>query len=250
MKPLRFQRVDVSNFGPFDREQSLSLLEGLTLVAAGNGLGKTTVVKRLRYEYENTPLANPPAQYSATLGWLIFLDEDMPMPYGGRPWTPLATLISTYREFATKRSDFQDEVIRNIQQLLRAKAENLSSAFLATLDKLGLDVGEDGLLDFCVNDGEQTNHWFQASGERLVLYLSINSAVRKILSLDAPFVVDAQFGLLDGDLRRPCFQFAKLMSKQVLVLENDPVLKALDLKPSHRIAINQRTGKSIIRKFD
>jgi hypothetical protein len=248
---FRFRNVDVSNVGPFDSKQLIYFTDGLTLVAGENGTGKTTIVKTLRREHEGSGFTKRQKTNEAS-SCIVFFDDNVQAPCGGTPWTPLISLMSTHQEFITRRREFENDLTKNVQQLLRAKIESRSSKFLTRVsftEQLQVRVVDDGTVAISTNDGEDIIDCFQAMGERLVLYLSINAAVRKLLSLDLPFVVDSQLGYLDRSLLYPCYQFIVGVSQQTIVFENGLVVEMLGLKPHFQIVYDRMKGKSIIEKI-
>lgn len=249
---LRFRNVDVSNAGPFASEQSLYFSEGLTLVAGGNGTGKTTIAKTLRREYESTNRLTPEREIAEIPSWLIFFDDDVRTPYGGAPWAPLALLMSSHREFFTRRSDFDSDLTMNVRKLLGTKLETRYSKFstrVTSPDQLHVTLNDDGAVVLTVNDGEHVIDCFQAMGERLALFLSINAAVRKLLFFDVPFVVDSQLGFLDQSLLRSCYQFIPGVGKQTIVLESSLIVEMLGLRPHFQIVYDPRLERSTIEEI-
>ncbi|MFZ4858182.1 MAG: AAA family ATPase [Desulfuromonadaceae bacterium] len=247
----RFRYLDVSNSGPFDREQSLYFSGGSSLINADNGSGKTTIVNTLRREFGRATISELGRENIEILNNFIFFDGEVRTPYGGAPWDQLVSLMSFCWEFSTNLRNFESDLTKNIRQLLAAKIESQSSKFSVRVtapEQLHASVSYDGVINVTANGEENINDCFQAMGERLVLYLSINDAVRKQLSLDVPFVVDSQLYGLDQWLFQPCFQFIKGVSEQVIVLENSPIVNALSIKANYRLNYHQMTGKSTIEK--
>lgn len=247
---LRFRHIDFSNLHPFDSEQSLQFLDGLTIIVGKNGAGKTTIVDALRREYEDTNNITQGGGLAGIPSWLIFFDrhlEDLPRP--GLPWAPLVLLMASHLEILIRRNDFDSNLTKNIRELLGQKIESQSSKFLTVASspgQLNAALNDNGAIIITSSDGECINDCFEATSERLALFLSINAAVRKLLSLDVPFVVDAQFRICDTDLLESCYQFIPGFSKQTIILEHDSFLERLGIKSNFQIIFNPDLNKSLI----
>jgi len=248
---FRFRNVDVSRLGTFDSGQLLCIPDGLTLVAGRNGTGKTTIAEALRREYYDAKRTTSESRDQEVPSWLIFFNDSVQMPYGAVHWAPLASLMSCRREFFTRRRDIESDLTKNIRLLLRDKIESRVSKFstrVTSPEQMLVTLTDDGALVVVTESGEQIIDYFQAMGERLALYLSINAAVRNLLCLDVPFVVDSQLGQFDKAVLSACYQFIAEVRKQSIVLESNFVVEALGVEPRIRIAQDPITGISTIEK--
>jgi hypothetical protein len=248
---FRFRNVDVSRLGPFDSDQLLCIPDGLTLVAGRNGTGKTTIAEALRREYYGAKRTTSESRDQEVPSWLIFFNDSVQMPYAGAHCAPLASLMSCRREFFTRRRDIESDLTKNIRLLLRDKIEGRVSKFstrVTSPEQMLVTLIDDGAVVVATESGEQIIDCFQAIGEKLALYLSINATVRNLLCLDIPFVVDSQLCQLDKALLSVCYHFVAEVSKQSIVLESNFVVDALGVEPRIRIAQDPITGISTIEK--
>ncbi|WP_427500882.1 AAA family ATPase [Methylomonas sp. MED-D] len=243
---LRFGKIDVSGEGPFDSGQSLSFSDGLTLIAGGNGTGKTTIANALRRKFE---CSDNSSDIRDIADWLIFLDDYVDTPCGGAPWRQLALLISSHHQSLIAPKSFEDDLTSNIREMLRVKVGsgfNKFSTRVTSVEQLRATIANDGAAFVTAVNGEDISASFQAMGERLVLYLSINASVRKLLRLDVPFVVDSQLGCLDQSLLHSCYKFISEISKQTIILESNYVVERLGEKPQLLISYHPHTNCSTI----
>ncbi|MBM3204328.1 hypothetical protein FJZ55_10555, partial [Candidatus Woesearchaeota archaeon] len=237
-------KIDVSGEGPFDSGQSLSFSDGLTLIAGGNGTGKTTIANALRRKFE---CSDNSSDIRDIPDWLIFLDDYVDTPCGGEPWKQLALLISSHQSLIAPKS-FEYDLTSNIREILRVKIEsgfNKFSTRVTSVEQLRVTIAKDGAA-FVTANGVDITHSFHANNERLVLYLSINASVRKMLRLDVPFVVDSQLDRLDQSLLHSCYKFISEISKQTIILESNYVIEKLGEKPQHLIKYDPHTRLSTI----
>jgi hypothetical protein len=113
--------------------------------------------------------------------------------------------------------------------------------------RLRANVSREGRLDITDEPrGRNINAYFHAMGKQVVLFLAINQALRELLSLDPPLVVDCLLDNLDMALLLPCFQFICGTSGQKIVIARDDVIRELGVKPDYRIAFDSVSGKSAI----
>lgn len=249
---LRFRNVDVSNVGRFDNEQSLCFSDGLTLIDVGNrGGGAIPIVEALHREYESTnglAFQEGIGEFPSRL--IFFEDFTTDGLYGAAPWEPLVGFMQTHPELSVKRSDLESELTKNVRKLLGAKIESRASKFsygVASPEQLRVSLNDGGAICVTGYDGGDLSDCFHAKDERIVLYLSINAAVRKLQSWDVPFVVDSQLGRLDEWVIHSCYQFIPEMSKQVIIFEH--YRERLGLRPSFLIVDDPSSGKSRIEKI-
>lgn len=249
----RFHSVDISNTGPFDGGQSIILSDDLTVVAAGNGLGKTTIAKALRRSFDMSNhhvIEAGGFAITSSTSWLVFFgEEDLNLPYGGEAWVPLANLFSISPILAERRQEFECLITTLVQEALGSKVSGLSkfSGLLKSSKQIYTSVTPNGAVDIRDRQSnEKLNDCFRAVGERIVLYLAIVYATRKVLSIDLPFVVDSMLGMLDELLRAPCAQLMTVMSGQVVILDQGRTLDDLNIEIDFRIIPDPVSGKSII----
>lgn len=241
IQTLRFRNVDVSNVGRFDSEQSLFFPDGLTLVQEGyGGRGAAPILEALHREYERASGLGFQEGMGKFPSRLIFFEDFTTYELNVvAPWGPLAALMQTDGELFSRRSDFESELEKNLRQLLTPKIFGLSSKFSVTLN-------EGGAVLVTGSGGKSLSVCFESSEEKVALYLAINAAVRKVLSLDVPFVVDSQLRYLDHWRLNTGYQFIAEMSKQVIIFGN--FREELGLRPNFRI-VDDLVRKSTIEKI-
>lgn len=248
---FRFLTANVSNAGPFADRQQLRIPEGVTIVAAAAGAGKTTITTSLRNQIRRLEERLTGNHYVNLPDWLIFLDDTQSLPYGGAPWPPLAALMSSMPELSSQRPTLERYVTYNVRHLLAGKLGAHPSKFSgipSTEHTLYVHVTDDGTINISCCSHPIINDRFLAVGERLVLYLSLNDALRKVMDLDLPFVCDFSLGSLDSFLITRCLQFISNISHQILILENHGTLSFLGVAPTIEIMSSPLSGKSRLWK--
>jgi len=249
----RFRKIDVSGVGSFDSDQSLYFSDGLTVVEATNRFGNiTTIVETLRQNYEGANQTNSIAENTEIYSWLVFYDDKIRRgPNGGYAWEPLASLISSSQTFFDRHNEFDDYVTKYIRQILDEKIQGKSKflGLIESSEQLSASVKREGVIVIKSNkDGYDISHCFQSIGESLVLYVSVNLAVRKLFLLDIPFVVASRFETQEQSVRSAIFQCINDVCGQIIVLAPDNDLQKLGLNAEFRIITHPVTGKSIIEK--
>jgi len=237
-KPYFFHCIDLSNKKCFDINQSICFSNGLTIISSWGGMGKTTIANIL---YKKLIKDN---KYLEDFEWLIFLSDAMLPPGAGIPYKPLSQAL-THLKDAGEFSKFDEYLTRSIRELLEDRI--YSEQLYATVSFDG-QVSITAVLD---DDDIDMNYVFESAGGGLVLYLLIIFAIRKMLSIDVPFIIDGAFGVLDSDLLQACVRFIGKNSGQSIVFGNNVLanISALleDVKiTKFNIIANSANGKSII----
>jgi len=233
----RFGNIDVSDLEPFGSGQSLVFSDGLTMIGRGTALGKETIVKTLRQEFQSVADGASIADESIPT-WLVFLDIETLCHCHGGASGALASVIWSSQAFLTRRHEFEGYLTRNVMAMLGS-----------SYGRLRAKVSREGKLDIMDEpSGRNINAYFHAMSKQTILFLAINQALRELLSLDLPLVVDSLLDTLDLALLFPCFQFICGMSGQRIVIARDDVIEKLDAKPDYRIASDRVFRKSVIEK--
>ena len=244
IKPYFFHCIDLSNKKCFDINQSICFSNGLTIISSRGGMGKTTIANIL---YKKFIKDN---KYLEDFEWLIFFSEAMHYPVVGIPYKPLSQAL-THLKDAGEFSKFDEYLTRSIRELLKDRI--YSEQLYATVSFDG-QVSITAVLD----DGDiDMNDVFESIGGRLVLCLSIIFAIRKMLSIDVPFIIDGAFGVLDSSLLQACVRFIGNISGQSIIFGNDVLADSMnylslpkDLKiTKFNIIRNSANGKSIIERI-
>ena len=244
-----FQEIDVPNMGHFDADQTITLSNGLTLIMADNGFGKDAIVKLLRVEYSRLNDSN--AEYQRFLRKQIFYDQSISLPYSGMPWEPLANMLSSYPECLANLDELQGYVTENIRTMLRGKVQGLSKfgGILRSVDDLDATITPNGTI--CINsvDSKRSiDRCFHAHGERVVLYLAINFAVRNLFKLKVPFVGERLLSNLESWAGDTCFKFLQDTGEQCILIEGKSICKSLRSKSDYSIMNDLITNRSTIHK--
>ena len=223
----RFRKLDISGVGPFGEGNVLHFSDGLTLICGGNGLGKTTIARALRGDNPDARLEHSGYLDPSIPDWLIYFEEALRLPGGGDRYTALMDLLATRMFSKLDWRQLEDAITLGIREMLEVKVLGLSkfSGVISSSQQIKLKIEEDGYLNIIDGiTGQDLNWGFRAEGERFVLYLAINRALRLQVSseVDLPFVVDANLSVLDTGLLSEVQRFIENMGAQVILLERCP----------------------------
>jgi hypothetical protein len=245
----RFRKLDVSGLGPFGEGNVLRFRDGLTLICGGNGLGKTTIARALRGNSPDARLEHVGCLDPCVPDWLIYFEEAL-LPGGGDRYTALTDLLTTGVFSSVDWRLFEEAITLGLREMLEVKVLGTSkfSGVISSSQQIELKIEEDGCLSITDSiTGQDLNWGFRAQGERMVLYLAINRAIRSQVSteLDVPFVVDANLSVLDMDLLSKVIEFIESMAGQIILLERcfDPDRLRL---ATYEIRPDAGSGKSMI----
>lgn len=220
----RFRKLDISGVGPFGEDNVLRFRDGLTLICADWGLGKTTIARALRGDTPDARLEHTGYLESSIPDWLIYFEEGLHLPGGGDRYTPLTDLLTTMMFSTLDLRQLEDSITLGIGEMLETKLLGRSkfSGDISSSQQIKLKIEEDGCLNIIDSvTGQDLNWGFRAQGERVVLYLAINRAIRLQVSseVDVPFVVDANLSLLDMGLLSEVQRFIENIAAQVILLD-------------------------------
>lgn len=231
----RFRNIDVSKAGAFAGCQSLEFSDGLTMIERGAASGKESIVETLRQQFQDAE-KNAFIENKRIPIWLVFLDVDAVCHCRGGASGALASVFSSSQTFFTRRHEFEGYLTQNIMAMLGS-----------SYGRLRAKVSGDGRFDITDEpSGRNINAYFHSIGKQIILFLAINEALRELLSLDLPLVVDSLMDNLDPALLFPCFRFICAMNGQRIVIARDDVVERLGAKPDYRIASDPVSGKAII----
>jgi hypothetical protein len=248
-----FKKIDVSDIEPFDRDQSINFSDGLTLITDKDGSGNRTIHNTLRKEFISADHVDPIAGNIERYTWLVFLDERLgnDLPSIRCPWKPLTSILSSNNVTPTMHHEFETNVTKCIRQILSTKAQGLSkfNRWIKSSDELYASVSSEGAISVSAGqNGVNIDHCFQAAGESFILYISIIYAVRKLLSLELPFVSVCDFRFNDQFLRGSFSQFISNMSIQTIIFERERIVKSLGSEAAYQVISHPDSGKSVIER--
>ncbi len=249
-----FKKIDVSDIEPFDGDQSINFSDGLTLITDKDGSGNNTIHNTLRKEFNSVDHVDPIAEYIERYPWLVFFDKRIEHEYGYpsivRPWKPLTEILSSINVSPAMHKEFESNVTKCIRQILSTKVQSSPCKFnrwIKSSDELYASVSSEGAINVYVGkDGINIYHCFEAMGEQLILYIAVIYAVRKLLSLELPFVSAYCSPWGDQYISASCSQFFSNMSKQTIVLEYEPLVNRLGSEAAYQIISHPDSGKSVI----
>jgi len=211
LEPLdfyRFQKTDVSNLGPFSSAQSINFKKPFTLIVGDNGSGKTTIVKKLK---SNFPDYTVHSSGLYNLSFLMFVTgEDISTP------SDPSKLLLTYG-----------------------------------IDKVRFDIQLNELLEDLRSNprcyARLTDKYYPcATGEVIMMNIVINFALRKILRLDYPIVLDAWCGL-DNDYLELFVSFLRKNCSQVIFFSlPNSTFQQIGLNSDYYLQLDDKANKSII----
>jgi hypothetical protein len=235
-------RIDLDGIAPFANGQVLKVTLPCTIVAGSSGSGKTTLAAAFMSAYCPDGLVPP------ELHWLIKLDgECSDLPCGGMPWVPLAKSLARFASTRERLIEVSLAVESELQKLLSEKIAAGRSKFAGNLDsssQIRVLLTEHGTSLISSDMGEDLSMLFQAQGERLVLYLALNVAIRRLLNLSCPFVNDSALEMLDLDLLSPCFACSSRLGEPVLLLIGTSTLSRMAIRPSYWLSVDPATKET------
>jgi hypothetical protein len=206
----RFKSIDVSNIGPFKEDQSLNFKNPFTLVIGDNCSGKTSIAKKLESILQDD-LIDPSGLEK--LSFLIFLTQD---DIAKKNYAPAEILVT----FGVEKELF-DITVNELLEDLRFD----SRCYSRLINK----------------------NYPKATGEVIIMNLIINFALRKILRLDLPFVIDGIASVLDTDYLKLFINFLRKNYSQVILLSiPDSRYQQFGLNSDYYLNIDSKTKKSNI----
>ena len=206
----RFKSIDVSKLGPFKEDQSLNFKNPFTLVIGDNCSGKTTIAKKLESSFQGH-LIDPSGLQK--LSFLIFLTRD---EIAEKDYAPSEIHVT----YGIQKELF-DIKVNDLLEDLRFD----SRCYSRLIDK----------------------NYPKATGEVIIMNLVINFAVRKILCLDLPIVIDWNGSVLDMDYLKLFISFLRKNCSQVILLSSpDSRYQQFGLNSDYYLDLDIKTTKSNI----
>lgn len=249
----RFREVDVSGIGPFGKCNPIHFGDGVTLICAENGLGKTTISRALRRVFSDVSITCDGRLNPLIPNWLIYFDDELhDLPMGGRPWEPFADFVATGVLPNLDWHQLADDITLGVSVMLSNKIESRYTKFsgaISSSQSLTVAIQKNGQIDVVDEEsGGDVNWGFLAAGEKFVLFLAVNSAIRKQggSEFDVPIVVDSWLVMLDEMLLEAVSNFIENMSSQVIFLQNGSLNDRLRRSPNYELRCAHDSGKSEI----
>lgn len=233
---LRFHQVDLHGEPPFAPGQSITVGEGMTVIAGHNGSGKTTFVRRLKVLTRDAGWGRETGMDLNTLEWLVFMEEGTAVE-PGEPWLPLKQWLHTHQADAALRGRLGDQATRLWHIMI--------SPFDSRAPHLELRINEDGSIDVMDTSGQAlVNRSYNGASDCKELALAVILSVRKIWRLDLPLVGDGLLEVVssaraEGMLR--CIRIGT--SQSILTVQED---SGTDIPSTWQICHDNKTGLSIL----
>lgn len=241
--------IDLSSQGPFGGNQQLHLKNGVTLISGCNGRGKTTIALAVLEDYESWPSSRDEPMPVNIRRSLILHDQKTVQKVCTYPSNRLVMELMDLPMLANRKGHFEKCTASNIGRMLMHKAKTPGSKFWGMandLNNLKMTICDGDTLRLYLY-GTSISHLFLAQAEMVVVSLALIAAVRRLVSLEAPLIVDSTLGYLDATLAQPCFAFLHGIGQQVIILDNEPGLERLNVVPDYRLVIDPFTGKMIMK---
>ncbi len=200
---VRFLKLHLKNYGIFLGPNEISFDRHCTLIIGMGGTGKTTIVNALA----NLGPAKGVKPHFKAKSTEMSIDV---VTEGNRScikkYSSLIFLSHGFTEFHIlgKESLFADILNNHQLEAVREEARKLFCTILFTKP-------------WKIEAHEDLNPDIMAAGERICLGYAYAFAVRKVLNLDLPVVLDSPYGRLDDMLRNPVRAFLKEQSCQQIM---------------------------------
>jgi ABC-type taurine transport system ATPase subunit len=206
-----FNKVDVSNIGPFNSDQHIDFKNQFTIITGPNGSGKTTIRKKLE---SNFPADIDPVSGLYSLSFLIFFTEES--------------------------LRIQEDNIAGFLETYGIQQNELDAQLNKFLEKLHLNGRQSRL---------SNKNYPSAMGERVMLNLLNNLAIRKILSLDIPFVIEDVIPILDMHYLKTAINVLRENCSQIIIFTHlESSFEQIGLNSDYYLQLDNKTNKSIILK--
>lgn len=248
----RYREIDVSGLGRFDENSKLEFLEGLTVVGAENGLGKTTLCHALMGDYPNRSISVEGKIDFHLPRWIYFFqaEENYPMP--GQIWGNFKTLFEKKTQIVFDHATLAAEISEYASLLLSKKrAAEAETQFerLGAGDPITVSVDEHYRLSIASSTGQSLNSSF-GMGDSLLLHVSLLRAARDQLGfmLEPPLVLDDPFGFLGESLRNTIIPFVLSFPTQIVLVWNHQFYGKYAKEPDYLITRDLVSDHSVIEK--
>ena len=194
---------------PENPEISYQLDDGLNQVNLKNGAGEA-LMRSAKGHFVGTPIPDDIPD------WVIYFNRNFPLPTGGCQWP----LLENY-----DLRGMDDEISYGIQMMLKEKVKMPLQKFrhyVSSSDEIVARVSTDNRIEiYSTVDGKDINHCFEAVGEKIVLYLALNYAIRchYYRNENPPFVHACRLRrYLEGYVESQIMKFIRKISHQVIVI--------------------------------
>lgn len=204
--------------------------------------GRSEIVEQLRSEFEETCLGGFESEVKKLLTALTFHDDIHNLPCVGMYWEFLASILNL-PQFAGRRGEFEEMLSKYLRKIMSQKIAYPRTKFTSQLsspDQLSLNVSDDGAITLS-NGKKDISYNFQAGGEQQALYFSTIAALRTMLAVDLPVVVNFHGGI-ESLLLRSRLRLICEMSEQVIILRIEPFDKDVEFTPTHRTFCDPTLG--------
>lgn len=241
----RFLELDLSAVYPFGKDCVLNFMDGVNIVGVTSSHNKSIVMAALQGRVAEAQLKVTDSLDDFLPSWLIYFDEDT--CFARRLEEQLATFLTSAIGLTLDRQRLEKDITLALRQLLATKVISLSKFSNTIQSSQDIDFKLTSDADFQFTDNRSSrdlNSYFQAHGERVVLYLAVISAIHIQLRerMSVPFVAGHILGLLDSGLREAVSQFVGQISEQVIIFEDRDVIEQLELHATNqlveRVAMN------------
>jgi hypothetical protein len=235
---MNFDSVDVSGLGPFGTNQTLRFHAGINFIQGGNGTGKTTILSKLLRDYSELFLRTDiPIELALKL---VFIDEC----YGidGRSGSNLIAAARTVRGEQCLHV-LPRLVSHHVNQLIARKVMSGQSKFGEPEESgypFSVLISDSGNLEVVDVFGRNSSGLFVAAGEKTLLALACNFALRDLFKFSDPLAVDGVFRMLDASLLSACYRGIATMGSQCVFLLTEGVMGVLDLEPDYTLVWNEQ----------
>lgn len=238
---FRYRQLDLTGIPGFSPGDGLQFADGITPIATAPFEAALRIVEALRGDWGAERLRTDGWRGPEIPVWIGFfdsLDRGVELPYGGTPWAPLAALFTTPPGAGLDRAQLAQDTGAAVTAMLARKFEGLSkfSGVVAPGESVTARILDDGRTDLLRADGRSINYGFQASGERHILILALNHALRRqIPAFDQPFVENERMDSIPSELWPEVPAFVLGLGGQQIILEPPEVLARLGLAPDYVI---------------
>lgn len=198
---VRFVRLRLKDYGIFCGSNEIEFNRHRTLIAGGNGTGKTII-----------------AQALAHLGPVKGIKA---CSHSDRPEMSVEVVTEGNRNLVKKYSSV---IFLDYKSAMRNKESMLTDVLSHQNLKIVKDEAREifRMLLFLkpnkIREHQDMSPCIMALGEKICLGYAFAFAARKVLNIDVPAVIDAPYAILDLQLRKGLYSFLKKQSYQQILL--------------------------------